>query len=198
MDSGCSVKKFCRNSETRCWLCRFEDPRCSDNYYKPNEEKGAPKIHPIIETEKQSKKKEQKEEKLKKALDNKKNKSKQTLAAMMESKAQKMAEKVITQKIKREFAKPTVNSGRLNRDVDHTMHKGEIRLDSKHQSKRINHQVNLQELEEARYKANKFNSELGGLILWNKEGRSVVVFDYEEWLEWEAQRETSIKEATKE
>lgn len=198
MDNGCSVKKFCKNNEVRCWICKFEDPRCGENYYKPNEERGAPKIHPVVEAEKLAKKKEIKEEKAKKAAESKHTKSKQTMAALMESKAQKMAEKAISQKMKRDFAQPTINSGRLTRDVDHTMHKGEIRLDSKHQSKLINHQVNLQELEEARYKASKFNSDLGGLILWNKNERSVVVFDYEDWLQWEAQRETSIKDNTKE
>lgn len=193
-EEGCSVRQFCVNQDYRCWICKVEEPNSDTLYYKSNGEPGAPRIHPMKANEKEEKKKKDKQEKINKKKDNKINKSKQTLANIMEQNAKKRADAILKKTQKKDFFSHTINSGRANRDVDHVMHQGEIRLDSKHQSKLLNHQVKLSELEEARNKAHKFNSNLGGLILFNKEARSVVVFDYEDWIQWEAMRNTKIKE----
>lgn len=192
-NEGCEVKQFCKNNEIRCWYCKGDNAG-SDMFYKPNDNPKAPKRHPIIEREKSEIKTKLKAEKAAKSAANKKEKSKQTLAAMMEQKAHKMADRVAKKKFEKDFSAPTLNSGRVTRDVDHTMHSGQIRLDSKHQSKRKHPLVNLDELDEAVFKGSKFRSDLAGLIIWNEDQRPVVVFDYEDWLRWEAERGTDIQE----
>jgi flagellar biosynthesis GTPase FlhF len=191
---SCSVKEYCVNNEIKCWLCKADNEGCSELYYRATDNNKAPKIHPLKQEEKDKIKKERKEEKTKNALEKNKEKSKQTMAALTERKAQKIADKVILKNQQKEFSKPTANSGRRDRDVDHIIKNGQIRLDSKHQSKRINPQVNLIELDQAISKSIKFKSDLGGLILWNKDQRSVVVFDYQDWLKWEAERGTNIEQ----
>ena len=193
-DSQCSVRDLCRNNGIKCWICRADNEGYDDLFYKPTDSPKAPKRHPLVEAERLANKLEIKAETLAKKAANKAVKSKQTMAMLIEKKAHKIADTVMAKQIKRDFSSPTINSGRANRDVDHTMHKGQIRLDSKHQSKLVHHKVRLNELDEARYKAEKFRSDLGGLILWNAEERSVVVFDYGDWLMWESSRDTNISE----
>lgn len=190
----CKYKEFCSNNEIKCWICKFDNESCNENYYRANEVKNAPKIHPFIKFEKDLKNKELKAELASKKAANKKDKSKQTLAAMTEKMAHKLADRAIENKLKKEFSSPTVNSGRRDRDVDHTMHKGLIRLDSKHQSKKINPTINLKELDDCIDKSRKFKSDLGGLILWNKNQRPIVVFNYDDWLKWESFRDSNIEE----
>lgn len=192
----CEVKQFCKNRGANCWICRAEDPKLSELFYRANSDKGAPKYHPLVEKEKLEAKKQRKIEKTKKTAERRKNTpTVQAVAEMIEKRAKKMADKVASDKAKKDFMSNTVNSGRVDRDVDHFLLGGKIRLDSKYQSKLINHQVKLDELDEARNKAMKFKTDLSGLILWNKDGRSVVVFDYKDWLDWESQKGTEVIES---
>ena len=75
-----------------------------------------------------------------------------------------------------EIIKATRNSGRVNRDGDHLLH-DEIVLDTKLQSKAENPTVNLYELDKVRRDAVRNGKQAGGLVVRNKYGRGVIVFD---------------------
>lgn len=72
--------------------------------------------------------------------------------------------------------KSTKNSGRSNRDGDHVFN-DKITLDTKLQSNAVNPVVNLQELDKVRSDARRSGKQAGALVIQNKTGRSVVVFD---------------------
>jgi hypothetical protein len=70
----------------------------------------------------------------------------------------------------------TRNSGRSNRDGDHVVG-GQITLDTKLQSTRDNPVVLLVELAKVRDDAERAGNPIGGLVLRNRHGVGVVVFD---------------------
>jgi hypothetical protein len=76
----------------------------------------------------------------------------------------------------RSIIENTRNSGRSARDGDHVSI-GRIGLDTKMQSARANPVVDLAELDKVREDARRGGSPIGGLVLRNKHGRGVVVFD---------------------
>jgi hypothetical protein len=76
--------------------------------------------------------------------------------------------------------KATVNSGRQKQDGDH-ISMGRIVLDTKHQSRRDNPVVMLEQLEKVRADARRNGYSLGALVLRNKHGRGVVVIAEEDY-----------------
>ena len=75
-----------------------------------------------------------------------------------------------------DIIRATINSGRKNNDAD-SVHWGRITLDTKLQSTRDNPEVSLQELDRVREDARRAGNPFGGLVLRNRQGRAVVVFD---------------------
>ena len=76
----------------------------------------------------------------------------------------------------RSIIENTRNSGRTAKDGDHVS-AGRISLDTKMQSGNENPVVRLAELDKVREDARRGGNPIGGLVLRNKHGRGVVVFD---------------------
>jgi hypothetical protein len=76
----------------------------------------------------------------------------------------------------RSIIENTRNSGRIAKDGDHVS-AGRIGLDTKMQSGNENPVVHLVELDKVREDARRGGNPIGGLVLRNKHGRGVVVFD---------------------
>jgi hypothetical protein len=74
----------------------------------------------------------------------------------------------------------TRNSGRTAKDGD-AVHAGRITLDTKLQSGNIHPVVHLDELDKVRADARRGGNPIGGLVLRNKHGRAVVVFDEQDY-----------------
>jgi hypothetical protein len=70
----------------------------------------------------------------------------------------------------------TVNSGRSNKDGDHTL-AGRVTLDTKMQSGNVHPVVNLAELDKVIEDAKRAGNIMGGLVIRNKFDRGVIVFD---------------------
>ena len=74
----------------------------------------------------------------------------------------------------------TRNSGRTAQDGDH-VHAGRITLDTKLQSGNTHPVVHLDELDKVRGDARRAGNPVGALVLRNKHGRGVVVFDEQDY-----------------
>jgi len=79
-------------------------------------------------------------------------------------------------KTNRSIIENTLNSGRSHKDGDHVS-AGRIALDTKLQSGNENPVVRLAELDKVREDATRGGNPIGALVLRNKHGRGVVVFD---------------------
>lgn len=78
--------------------------------------------------------------------------------------------------------KATKNSGRTNQDGDHQLETTsasiKVSLDTKLQSQAANPTIRLSEIDKVRKDSGRAQTALGGLVIVNKYGRRVVVFDY--------------------
>lgn len=80
----------------------------------------------------------------------------------------------------RNIIKATKNSGRTNRDGDHVM-AGQITLDTKLQTTRLNPVVQVAELEKVRADARRGGNSIGALVLRNENGHGFVVLAEEDF-----------------
>jgi hypothetical protein len=171
----CELFMDCRNASyyvgeglAKCWRCRFAKANGGAmNMYRPQEM--SPKVHPVEAEEKRQAKVERGKAKL--AVRRAKNKPRQRVAKQAE-RAERGTEKAIIE--------ATVNSGRRDQNLDH-ISRDRILLDTKSQSKHMHPVVDLHELDKARRQALAANYPVGGLVLVNKYGRRVVVFDVEDY-----------------
>lgn len=180
MSSPCSMDSMCANGETwqgdlaKCAYCRFSPENVGHkmtHYWQPVEirsENGKKITHPLLIKEKRDKKFSLHIEKLSKKRN--RDKSKITI-----SRKAQQAERVT----ERNIIKATKNSGRSNRDGDHTLFNS-ITLDTKLQTNNENPIVRLEQLDKVRQDAAKAGKVAGGLILRNKHGVGVVVFKEED------------------
>jgi hypothetical protein len=168
----CSVGANCKNSITSIGKGRAHCPDC--RLAPDNEELAAthwrPKTprdrHPVLEAEKLQARRNKAQANLTKRLGvNRNRRAVGKRAARSEAKALKTLNAV-----------PTVNSGRKLMDGDMSG-AGIITLDNKDQSKNENPVVSMAELHKVREDAKRAGKPIGGLILRNKFGVGVVVFD---------------------
>jgi hypothetical protein len=171
----CSVGKSCRNSITnvsesqaKCYLCRLapDGENLIRDYWKPNP---AGLVHPTLLKEKNDKKYKATKDRIAKRQNRSKDKIKMSRQAAKTEKD--TADKII---------KATKNSGRVNRDSDFSA-VGFVTLDAKLQSTRINPEVDLGELDKAGSDARRAKNKIGGLVITNKFGVSIVVFTLEDF-----------------
>jgi hypothetical protein len=169
----CSMKEECMNSpvhrgpQAQCVNCKFADQMPGlMNFFKPWNPK---LLHPKVQQLKQDRKTAR--QAAAQAKRDGKDRGKQKLQVKA-----RQAEATTNRRIIR----ATRNSGRTAKDADH-VHAGRITIDTKLQSNAENPRVLLAELDQVRADARRAGNPLGALILRNKHGRGVVVFDEEDY-----------------
>ena len=168
----CSSGHACKNSITTVGKARA---RCGDCRLAPDNENVSATLwrplkphwtHPVLNQEKLTKRKEKAQaSQIKRLGVNRTRRAIGKRAARSEAKA-----------VKNLNAVPTINSGRKFMDGDMSG-AGMITLDNKDQSKNENPVVSMVELHKVREDAKRAGKPIGGLILRNKFGVGVVVFD---------------------
>lgn len=165
---SCKEGAGCANSldvaglgSAKCGVCRFAPnaPSSYSNYWKPT---GTKRKHPAAVAEKDAKQRLRLAVRKAKNLAVDRNRQKVLAGA---ARAEKSTE--------RNLIKATKNSGRMNRDGDHVA-AGNITLDTKMQSKRINPVVSLEELFKVRDDAKHAGNLIGALVLRNSNNVGVV------------------------
>lgn len=166
---SCSEGNSCKNSleqagygSAKCGICRYSpnSENVEASFWKPDK---TGKKHPIAEQEKRDRGIERRETARLRRLSVDKSKRNVLVKA---AKAEKLTEK--------NFIRATVNSGRANRDGDHTINDC-ITVDTKLQSTREEPVVHLNELEKVRSDAARAGNPIGCLLIRNKHGVGVVV-----------------------
>jgi hypothetical protein len=158
------VNSPCHNASPRCSECRLSPNNqwSSISYWKPLDSKDR---HPVLE-------KEKRDEKRRKAIERQTKRQAKDPTKQARLRASARAER----KTNSEIIKSTRNSGRINRDNDHVFDNS-LSLDTKNQSNSENPIVHLHELDKARRDAKRAGYPVGGLVIRNKSGRGIVVFD---------------------
>jgi hypothetical protein len=172
--AACKEGDFCRESpsnstHSKCNYCRLSPANKTGilagvfpSEWHPINSKHK---HPILE-------KEKRDANRRKVLERqqiRKNKDRDRKAVQQSAKkAEQLTQKAII--------KATRNSGRTNRDGDH-LFANDIVLDTKLQSRAESPVVHLHELDKVRTDAKRHNKIAGALVIRNKTGRGVVVFD---------------------
>ena len=165
----CNQGSTCRNSilnnpaGQKCSVCRLapNNQECEQQFWSGI--KGAK--HSVLEEEKHDKN-------VKVARD------KQLVRLGKDKKRKKLLTKAVRAEASTESSiiRSTVCSGRVNRDSDHIVGDGFLRLDTKMQSKNINPTIRVEELEKACQDAKRGGSSVGGLVIRNKNDQGFIVF----------------------
>lgn len=166
----CANSVYSRGENTaKCHLCRLstEGSGLNQQYWKPTNNKDE---HPVLKQEKITKKIAKRNDSLNKRLNKDKSKVKMLRKAV---KAESKTEANII--------KATKNSGRSNRDADHIVGDGWLRLDTKLQTNKVIPIIKIDELDKACSDAARGGSQLGGLVIRNKHGQGFVVFREEDF-----------------
>lgn len=167
---SCDTGSSCLNSvesrgegQSKCLFCRLApgNENLARDYFKPVDGRSK---HPVLREEKHQKARAKTAESIQKRLSRDRGRQKVQRQA---ARAEKATE--------RNIIAATKNSGRSNRDGDHTA-AGFITLDTKNQSQREHPVVLLSELSKVQSDARNAGNSIGGLVLRNKHGVGVVVF----------------------
>jgi hypothetical protein len=185
----CEVKEFCKNCPSECWVCRADGN--GDTLYYLKRGKNAPD-HPILVEEKANRKQAKRDDKKKASQDRlqaaltntfDERKDRLKIAKNREETTNKKLQKVAADQFARRAARSSDgNSGRVANDDDHVLFGGAIRFDTKSQSKKVHPVIELGDYDECRAKSIKHGSETFGMVIYNKNGRSFIVFDFD--LDW--------------
>jgi hypothetical protein len=172
---SCDQGSSCQNSvenrgETgnKCLFCRLApgNENLGRDHWKPTDGRTD---HLVLKEEKINKSRVQKVERAQKRGSRDKGRKK----------VQKQAQRA-EKSTERNIIEATKNSGRSSRDGDHIAG-GFITLDTKHQSQREHPVVLLSELSKVQQDARNAGNSIGGLVLRNKHGVGVVVFNEQDF-----------------
>jgi hypothetical protein len=189
MTMDCSVREDCANQH-KCWICQADGN--GDTLYWRAKAGSKVKKHPIVEAAikdrkdaKKADKKAVKDQRMQDVINNvvDDRKLRGKIAAQREKKTEKTLQKLAAKQYANRTARSSDgNSGRVANDDDHVILGGEIRYDTKSYSRHVHPPIDLAEYDECKAKATKHGSDAFGMVVYNKDGRAFIVFDFhQDW-----------------